>query len=240
LIRLKGLSWGTIGVEFVIVFVGIFGALQVDEWNEERELREQERLYLERLADELRNTEEGLEGSLEFQRFMYEGVDAAYRSLEEGRIGADSLLVERGLVYVGHLPTPQIPKATFNEMVGSGAFARVPNQSLKLAISEVYVRHESLVQNFAWWRTSVLQFDHDVLSDYLEYYPGQESGALTQSHRARYDFDELLRDHRVRNGLYWARDTHDDWVGFIGGLLRRTTAAREMIEQELAGRDGGA
>jgi len=43
----------------------------VDEWNEDRELLAQERLYLERLDTELESAESELARCLEFQNFMH-------------------------------------------------------------------------------------------------------------------------------------------------------------------------
>lgn len=48
--HVKAQSRIAVGIDFVIVASGIFVGLQVTEWNEQRQLREREVDYLERLA----------------------------------------------------------------------------------------------------------------------------------------------------------------------------------------------
>ena len=44
-------NWFAVGVDFVIVVVGVFIGIQVANWNEERQLAAQERSYLSQLRD---------------------------------------------------------------------------------------------------------------------------------------------------------------------------------------------
>ncbi len=46
-------DWFAVAIEFIIVVTGIFVALQVTEWNEQRQLREREHNYLVRLAEDV-------------------------------------------------------------------------------------------------------------------------------------------------------------------------------------------
>ena len=50
-------NWFTVVLEIAIVVIGIFIGLQVDDWNQSRQDRKDERLYLERLHDEMLGAE---------------------------------------------------------------------------------------------------------------------------------------------------------------------------------------
>ncbi|WP_425411076.1 hypothetical protein [Hyphococcus sp.] len=50
---LKRQDWATVLIEFVLVILGVLIALQVNNWNEERQARSEERRILERLHEEL-------------------------------------------------------------------------------------------------------------------------------------------------------------------------------------------
>lgn len=50
-------DWLAVAIEFVIVVAGIFVGLQVNKWNEQRQLREREQNYLERLAEDVARME---------------------------------------------------------------------------------------------------------------------------------------------------------------------------------------
>lgn len=47
-------DWGTVAIEFAIVVLGIFVALQAEDWNQGRRDRQLERVYIDRLIDETR------------------------------------------------------------------------------------------------------------------------------------------------------------------------------------------
>lgn len=51
--HLKQQHWTAIGIEFVIVVIGVFFGIQVSNWNEERLARAQERAYLSQLRAEI-------------------------------------------------------------------------------------------------------------------------------------------------------------------------------------------
>jgi len=46
-------NWFAVGLDFLIVIVGVFIGIQVANWNDDRRDRENETLYLERLEQEL-------------------------------------------------------------------------------------------------------------------------------------------------------------------------------------------
>jgi hypothetical protein len=52
---LRARDWTAVAIEFVIVVLGIFVALQADNWNQRRLNRQLEQVYLVRLADETRH-----------------------------------------------------------------------------------------------------------------------------------------------------------------------------------------
>ena len=107
--RDRVIDWRTLLLELLVVFVGLFAALQVEQWREGRDLAEAELVYLERLRDDLQAFRDNTEPMLnESQKHWRDGVVHAWRSLEAGRIlDDDSLLFEEGLVRVGHLPSPR-------------------------------------------------------------------------------------------------------------------------------------
>jgi len=43
-------NWVAVFIDFCIVVIGIFVAMQVQSWNVERDNRQQERVYLERIS----------------------------------------------------------------------------------------------------------------------------------------------------------------------------------------------
>ena len=166
-------------------------------------------------------------------------MDFTYRSLDTGRIlDGDTLLFERGLTYVAHLPTTRIPRATVDEMLNSGVLSRIANEPLKQAITNGYVVHENMVEQFSWWRDMPVDLI-GVMAGRVEYYSGEDGpDPIVQTHRVRFEFNALRQDPQIRNSFYWARDTHEDWLLQIESVKEATSQARGMIQDDLQAREG--
>ncbi len=54
--------------------------------------------------------------------------------------------------------------------------------------------------------------------------------------RVRYDFQQLSNNPVIRNGYYWATDTHSDWNEWTNLLVELTRKASTIVEEELAKR----
>ncbi len=242
--QLRGVDWRTLGMELFIVFVGLLAALQVDEWRELREYRETETRYLQRLRADLDITVDDLRSIREFMVKHRDGVVHVSESLQAGRIlGDDVAAFEYGIIYVGHLPSTIVQRSAYDEMVASGMFARLESESLKRELANLYATHESVERNFSWWRSHVIRLSAHLdgaVSYYTEEGPLRDNFKTANEptrRRVRFDFDTLSADREIRNGFYWAADTHDDWVEWTTILLETAEGARMQLEAELAERD---
>ena len=48
-------DWKSLAMELFVVFIGLLGALQVDDWRQRRELAQTETVYLQRLSADLKS-----------------------------------------------------------------------------------------------------------------------------------------------------------------------------------------
>lgn len=239
---LKHTDWRSLPLELLIVFIGLLAALQVDEWREERQYREAETRYLERLAGDLDASVLRLTDLLEFMESNYRGVRHVHESLVAGEIlDGDSRLFETGLIYVGHLPSLTMHSSAYDEMVASGMFARLQPESLKSKVAELYATRATVDANFSWWRLHPLELSRDLDETVVFYSEGARATTnpllLDEPvRRARFDFEALRADISLRNRFYWAEDTHSDWVHWTRELLRIAGEARHEVEAALANR----
>ena len=228
--------------ELLVVFVGLFAALQLDDWRERREQAKTETIYLHRLSEDLHAYVESLELVIPTFESHRRAVQHVSDSLAAGRIlDDDTALFEAGVIYVAHLPSIKTPSSAYQEMVASGVFARLRSTELQKAVAELYATQAKVEANFSWWRQKPIQLEN-AFQPYVEYYSvGQrvkstDLRAEADEARARYDFDELRARTEIRNGYYWAADTHSDWVEWSTRLLELARAADEAVTKELAKR----
>jgi hypothetical protein len=231
-----------LATELLVVFVGLFAALQLDDWRERREQAKTETIYLHRLSEDLHAYVASLERVIPNFENHSRAVRHVSDSLAAGRIlDDDTALFEAGLVYVGHLPSIKTPSSAYQEMVASGAFARLRSTELQKAVAELYATQAVVDANFSWWRELPNELQ-TVIAPYVEYYsagPRVKSTDLlaeADEFRARYDFDQLRARPEIRNGYYWAADTHSDWVEWSTMLLELARAADAAVMKELAAR----
>lgn len=235
------LNWRSLGAELVIVFVGLFAALQLDDWRQQREFREAETRYLERLRDDLQGFLAFSDDMLPFLERNGDAVLHVYQSLAAGRILEDDVTrFERGLIYVGHLPAIQMHRTAYDEMVASGMFARLGSETLRREIAALYATQVVVDKNFSWWRRSVGELEVELLP-LVTLYSEDETETLfgfieEPVRRVKFDFDELAANLTLRNGYYWAADTHSDWVLWTGRLTEQAERALAVMDEELAQR----
>lgn len=228
--------------ELLVVFIGLFAALQLDDWRDRREQAKTETIYLRRLSEDLDAYIESLELVIPNLERHRRGVQQVSDSLAAGRIlDGDAALFEAGVIYVAHLPSIKMPSSAYQEMVASGVFARLRSTELQKAVAELYATQANVEANFSWWRQQPIQLQN-ALQPYVEYYSvgsrvkSTDLRAMADEIRARYDFDELRDRPEIRNGYYWAADTHSDWVEWSTVLLELARAADAAVTKELARR----
>ncbi len=54
--------------------------------------------------------------------------------------------------------------------------------------------------------------------------------------RVEFDFEELRSNASIRNGFYWAMDTHSDWVLWTRRVTELAERAVAVMDEELATR----
>ncbi len=141
-------NYGTLGLEIIVVILGILIAFQIDRWAQERRERQQEYQYLVRLKEDLQIEIDRMEDSIEYA----EARIAAVRLLEE--VAADPTVaakqptaVARALETVTWLSFPQISAFVYTELQSTGNLALIRSQTLRRDIADYYasVRQESRV-----------------------------------------------------------------------------------------------
>jgi hypothetical protein len=238
-------DWFAVVLDFVVVVLGIFIALQADQWREDRTFAHAETLYLQRLHEDLSGFVSDSRPTVSFLRENRAGVAHVNQSLAAGKIvDDDSELFERGIIYVAHLPTVTANRSAYDEMVSSGMFARLKSEAVRRAISQLYAAQDGIQTNFSWWRESPLMLERELAAHVDYYAAGETNGTLTvysldasePTRRVRFDFDELARNPAIRNGFYWAEDTHKDWEEKVAGMIESAILADSLVSRELESR----
>lgn len=227
-------DWFAVAIEFLIVVTGIFVGLQVTEWNEQRQLRERELNYLERLAEDLAAMQTEFGEILERGGGRHLATMRAFRALE----GCDATLAESGdfdLALAGYQNhrTAVIIERTYQEMVASGALASMANQQISAEIASLFgalVNYKAFVENV---RISLPVIDQVLWRSVDLSYDADDRPALRD-----FDFDTACRNRELRNAAWEIHDLMWDWEAGTQRAVEQLNEFIVLLDRHIAARIG--
>ena len=139
-------DWGSVTIEFLIVVVGIFVGLQVDDWNQIRKDKALEKEYLERLQadmqwniDNFHELESIFESKAEF-------ISSLRESPVTDLLQVGSAEFIQGVDHSSYIALPAVREATFSELESSGRISLLQNVALRNQLATFYTDYR-LMQN---------------------------------------------------------------------------------------------
>jgi len=135
-------NWFTVIIEILIVVIGIFLGLQVTEWGQERQNREREREYLQRVAQDLDQDYTQLIAATKFANFR--GNEAKYLLNSRDFNTVDPCRFVYSLFTSVFFLVPTMARQTFDEMVSSGGLTLIQNNVVKDAMGKYYAYERQL------------------------------------------------------------------------------------------------
>ena len=136
---LRRQDWTAIFIELVTVMLGLFLGLQLNDWNDARQARVRENAALERLYEESKAIVDYCQGTVARFDQLNAGQEAAIVALSTGdkaKFNTHELAEQIGsmIFYPGIAP----PRATYDELSGSGLLNDIGSPSVREAVADYY------------------------------------------------------------------------------------------------------
>lgn len=213
-------DWFAVAIEFLIVVAGIFVGLQVTDWNERRQLRERELIYLQQMTEDLSKMGAEFQQILNYGRGRSDVAMRAFRALEQ----CDATLAtpdDFRIAFAGYQtqPTPTIITRTYQEMVSSGALASMADRELSGEIAGLFgalTNYKAFVQDV---RISLPVIDQ-TLWKYLDLSYDDAGRPVLRE----FDLAVACRNRELRNAAWEIQDLMRDWE-------IATTQAADQLER---------
>lgn len=213
--------------EILLVVVGILLALQINLWNQERELRKIQKLYLLRIQDDIQTmiahtakfeqAEEYLEYTLRALRI----VEKCEADDEERAILYDVLANHQALSLF------PIERTAYDEILSAGILGQIRNDSLKRSLSSLYARIESSQNSLSYFRDELGRASEVIMTHVPFTVENYEFSAVS------FNLKEICASFTFRNALVEVVDARGD-VGGMGRFLRmELLKTAEMLKAEL-------
>ena len=154
--HVKDQNWFAVGLDFVIVVVGILLAFQITNWAGARSQAEQHQRYYQRLQSDFSTIDERIDSQLEFFEKTIAGTTYildVIRLPDEG-FSPDDIDRPRFVAALEALGSSRIPlgrSATYTEMVSAGQLSEIRNETLRDRLSD-YDRFTAI--NLEVWRAT--------------------------------------------------------------------------------------
>ena len=232
---LRNQDWFTVGVETLIVVFGVFIGLQVNNWNAEREARNGERRYLERLREDVAVSIEQNEWRLSFMERQDRYSTLALERLEHCTIPPeDRDAFANALYHVGKSLPPVLIRGVIDELNATGNFQIIQNDQLREAITRAT---EAIETSDLVFSTTLMRGTPHVtyVESQLEYrISGARSGADDIAWGdIRFDLETLCADQRFRSALSLSRAYVNDMTNSVTRARDQQSVLLGMIEADL-------
>ncbi len=134
-------NWTAIGIDFVIVVVGVFMGIQLGNWNDARGERAAEISYLKRYHEDLSATLDMYAVRLRLiDQQLAEVPNAVARPTDD----AGAWKTIRAQYVISSITPPEVRTATFTDMVSSGRLTLIADEGLRARLVEHYSRNAAL------------------------------------------------------------------------------------------------
>ncbi len=135
--QLKNQQWVAVGIELVIVVLGVFIGLQASNWNQQRSLDQQAANFAERLKADLREEDWGYQLQIAYSGEVLANADRAVSALEgKTQMSDEALLVSayRATQYKQRLRR----RSTYDELISTGTIGLIRDGTLRDTAMRLY------------------------------------------------------------------------------------------------------
>ncbi|WP_340694164.1 hypothetical protein [Hyphomonas sp.] len=154
-------DWFTVVVETLIVVLGVFLGLQVNNWNADRTARSAESATLIRLHEDFEESIAGQTRDIHFLEQQLSDQALILTSLDACAVGPeDDMTFQRGIATLGWINPPRLYRRTIDEITASGSTDIISNPK----VAEELARIIALVE----WRATWFDRTIMVMDDYRQ------------------------------------------------------------------------
>jgi hypothetical protein len=134
---LKEQNWTAIGIEFILLVVGVFLGIQVANWNEERERNKQSEVYTERLKADLREEAWGYTLVIEYNKDVLARIESVLADLQGDVALSDEQFVISAFRATQYRVIDR-KRATFDELISTSKIDLIKDQTLRNTAIKLY------------------------------------------------------------------------------------------------------
>lgn len=142
-VHVREQNWFAVGVDFVIVVVGVFIGIQVANWNERQQERRLGQDYTERLIVDLENDLAGSTHLFSYYKQVLERVEETDKLLTASNPDPQAVVVSA--YRASEFTNNPMNSATWDQIVSSGHIGLLPSSVVERGLLEYYKFQDSII-----------------------------------------------------------------------------------------------
>ncbi len=202
--------------------IGILIALQVNNWNEHRKLKQTQNNYLLQLADDIDFMQKNYKGLVQSHKFQLDQAREVYRIVNSCEISNEEKVnFDNFFFRFNSLGVLYYVSDTYEEMLSANLVASIEDKDFKNIISEFFTQRDAM-QIFIDQFQQNLNLDYKVLKEHVVF--GFDS--LNQP-TLDYEISELCNSKGFKNAVVEginAREATYQMVSILSGKLEQMQA----------------
>ena len=217
----KAQNWFAVALDFFIVVIGVFIGIEVANWNQTRQDRQEERRYYGQLLVDLRSDLVSLaEGERRADRHDKAAQLVVDRLSGNAPPEASLGRMATAIHHAGFIYIPYTSRGTYNELVSTGNLGLLRNSQLKTEIANYYAAFD---ENRQWdW----------LLRDQQSDYWAEAAGILPRPLlRAAVRWTEPTISPSEDRAIWQAARSHPRLRGMLIGMAAHQERVRRDSEQ---------
>jgi hypothetical protein len=137
--HVKTQNWFAVALDLLVVIVGVFIGIEVANWNETRQDRNEERRYYSQLLVDLRGDLDSLAFAAKRAQFHDQAAERVLAKLQ-GKPPPDVTPAQlaTSIHYAGFIYIPRAARGTYDELISTGNLGLLRDQQIKSHIAAYY------------------------------------------------------------------------------------------------------
>lgn len=233
--HVKAQNWFAVALDFLIVVIGVFMGLQVQEWNTERNDRISERRYLERLLLDFDNSLGQNASFIDFFVAQSERETLVLTSLKRCALEPkDADDFASGIFLSGRVLAPVLSRITIDGLEATGKWQAIQSVDLRRAISELIEQIDVTIDIDDRIRARVFPHINYIESQIYFRLDRPYAGlAKIKAEDIDLDFPSLCKDMRFQRAISLSRSYLNDEIYRFNEIIERMKKVRDLVAAEL-------
>jgi hypothetical protein len=240
--HVRSQNWFAVGLDLIVVVVGIYIGLQADAWMSSQQDRNLEVEYIERLLSDMEESIVAQQNNIQIFDDSTASIDYIAQLIRAGTFdGRDEDRFIQGLNSVGWVAPPATNMITIRELQSTGNISLIRDVSVRMAIGQFersYANAEfSASQNLGFMAASapeVMTWSFMAPKVRGEHHSVTEAEDNSFGYVHQYDIERMLQNPDAANIVSWI----SGWSKYHGAMLlqhhKDTIAFRDLLNGKLA------